>query len=234
MIMISNKKHKSNKKGVTILYALLGILLFTMVSTVIFNAATANYTRFVNEQDSKQSYLAVSSAANTFVEAVAGDKVTFKKTVTTDSSGSVVSQTTPIEWKYVDNGFEVPSTGFESVLMTYVKTIYADNFKTPIKNDFLINAKIDDKELENVYVSFTMDKYNIKAVFSNYNETIGQEVKDVYYLTVNIPFVREEGNYNPVVEKDLEVSVDGSNTVTTSIYKVEWDAGNVSITRGKN
>ena len=202
------------------LYALLGILIFTMVGIVIFNAATANLQRFNREQKIQQSYLSVSSAADVFVDAIAGDKVTY--TIFNEVPES-------ISWKYVPYGSNTPKTDsskdFSKILEDMVKARYNNSVVNPV--EFVISASLNGKNLENVNVTLTMVDYDLNAVFTN--DTTDESLK--YYLTVHIPFVTDDKNNKlPVLEQKY---YDKSGNYV-EVYKIEWDVGNITIERGIN
>ena len=232
----TSNKRQSNQKGITMIYALLAIALLTMVGVVIFNAASANYARLKNEKANQQAYLTVSSAAKVFVDGIVGDKVTYN--VVEEISSGVVTKSTISDWKYVPSGLANPSP-VQRPLLSFVREYgeaqyYGTEISKEFSNKYEISASFaDNKELDRVYVDMKMDKYDIIAVFSNWDQK-SAEPEYVYYVTVRIPFVREEGNYKPVKEKESTIyDEDGNPKTVTTTYKIEWDAGNVSITRGK-
>ena len=198
------------------LYALLGILIFAMVGIVIFNAATSNLARFRREQKVQQSYLAVSSAADVFIDSIAGDKVTYTiRNNVTDS----------ITWEYVPYGSATPKTSgeidFSNILMGMVRGTIPNSI------DLTMSAKLDDKTLEDINIKLTMNNYDLKAVFTN--SSSDSDVQ--YYLTAYIPFVTDDTSTKaPVL---IENYYDNTNTLI-QVYKIEWDTGNVYIERGNN
>lgn len=245
MTWINSLKNKQNKqKGITLLYALLAIALFSVVEIVIFNAASANYARLKDEKINQQTYLTVSSAAKTFTDAIVGDKVTYE--VVEEKYSDVTRSSDMKSFNYIPNetpGIKKPYnpqsvTDFiEKHVEKYTKTNDKELDANRISScKFVINASYDDKSLDTVYVDMKIDRYDITALFSNWDQ-VSDKPKHIYYITVKIPFAKDGNVYAPIIDGSPETIIDEKDhthsTVTTT-YKVDWDAGNLTIVRGKD
>ena len=226
---------KNNKKGITLIYALLAILLFSVVEIVIFNAATANYARMKSEKANQQAYLTVSSAANAFAESVAGDSVILTKTA--DSQTGVVEDS----WSYKEaSNITINTDNVSSALQKFVMFRYNGSAIGTQSTTYTINATFTDKDgtakkLDTVYVNLKLINYDISASFSNWNGDNANKPENIYYVTVDIPFVKDNSDATPIQDGDPITIIDENDPSHTTIvtkYKVGWDKGNVRIVRG--
>ena len=223
------------------IYALLAIMLMVVIEIVIFNASSANYTRFKNEKDNQQAYLTVSSAAKVFCDSIANDSVTID--VVNEYKGE--NFTTTIKSAVYDNNNDVLPRNPEEV-RNYIRSYVQECFEAEEKGtlppqnkpkEYEIRATIDDKEskeLDRVFVTVRMDKYDIIAEFTNKNEDTEKD-DDIFYITARIPFINEDGNNEPIElpSKTVTDENDPNHRIVTTTHEVKWNKGNITIVRGK-
>lgn len=221
------------------IYALLAILLMTVVGVLMLNAATSNYGRFKNERTNQQAYLTVSSAAKIFTDSIVGDKVTID-VVEEYSGGKLINKT--IKPANYSNENDITPKNPEEVrnyIRNYVQKYFEaqQNEDLAPKNDpikYEIKTTIDGKELDRVFVELSMEKYDIIAKFSNC-EGQPEKADEIYYVTARIPFINEKGGYDPIELAPITVEDenDPNHTIVTTTNEIVWKQGNMSIVRGK-
>jgi len=208
-------KLKDNK-GITLVYAMVGVLIVSTFSVLIFSAGMSNLRSLESRKEYQQAYLWVSSAAKTFTEGIEGDYIEIEYPHYTDDDhrGSGT-------YRYIESGRPNPLS--EKFLSRYKQNSTASvSYVMSVECD-----DVDDSVLSDVSAEVSYSRDDITAVFclvSNPNNI------NNYYLTVNIP-VSSERLYllseNPRDNEDDPLEY-------TAIYRVQYNTSETVIRKGVN
>jgi len=211
-----------NQKGITIVFALFGLLLFGVVSTVIYNSSISNLNSVKKEKEYQQVYLTVSSAANLFADSIVGDSV--KWNAVSHVVDGVEGNPTYADWTYVDENLKNPM--FED-LKTTIKaqnnaTTYSSSYDKTYT--YFVYAENDGTSLDTVQIDVKITEFNIIA-FAHLANPVGN---NDYYMTIKIPGVFSKGD-SPIENKTEEESEEDISIIE---YYVSYDRSNLSIVKG--
>lgn len=221
-----------NNRGITIIHALLGIIIFTVISSIILSSAMANARSMTRQRQYEQAYLTVSSAAKLFADSISGD--TMVKTVESEKSIVVDEETEETRtvtvnkeptWEYVES-----EDGESNPLKTFIMdkgkdgVIEETEFKMTTKNNAGDSVDIGDvivkmymKEGYTIFASFYLDQGD------NENKNIN------YYMSVEIPIKR---GYSKPISSTSTTNKLTKTTTTTKVYNYTFDPDSIKFSRG--
>jgi len=234
-------KIKQNK-GVTIIHALCGLLIFSVISSIIYSSAATNLKSLQKETEYQQAYYTVSSAAQAFVEGIENDYIEFQ-IGRSDKKQQLQGQGI----KYYDLDAPNPlNSGNTNKLISLLKEyIIAADSSNKVR-EYTYYMKVDGGEsvFKLVKVDFFLSGYNIYANFS----LDGVASNENYYICVEakglnksdefpILYETEETTPNPdessTVEKDIvEAELEPTEFTQVDTYYVVYSTRNITIAKG--
>ena len=108
----------SNRRGATLLIALLVFLIAALSGTIALTMAASNAGRYTHEKDNQQAYLSVISAGNLILDRLKGLKIVYEG----KTSGEAPTTAEEINIKYEGEGKRdlfLADTGFQKNLMRF-------------------------------------------------------------------------------------------------------------------
>jgi len=243
------KKLKDNK-GITIIHALVGLIIFMVIGSVIFGSAQANLKDYNRQKSYQQAYMTVSSAANTFIDSIKGDAVEYierQVDMSEEGAKTPIYEAQPAVWNFIDSGLTNPFvatasnvTGFD--LLEAFK-IQKANPETKLDYQFIINASSDayNVRLQPVLCDIKIRQFAIYANFYIVEESGGtwkmKSGVDNYIMSAVIPMIDDyfSATATPYSVNTNDIFVDATgkwrNMITTK-YRFQYDTANIKIYKG--
>jgi len=239
-----------NKKGITIIHALVSVLIFAVFGSIIFSATATNMKSYNSQKDYQQAYLTVSSAAEMIIDSIDGDTIEFRKTVGlvhVHGNEYADGESTIDNWHYKDanlrNAF-INKTASASItsyndadydIYTMFKTAYNKGSFGVATNPitYKINTTVKDKFSSEVTCVMSMnDKGSL--IINLYISPESVKNNNNYYMSLEIPVDIQSLQPQDTETTNKKYSINGSwyNSYKEELYKVSYDMKNIIVSNG--
>ncbi|NLJ69878.1 MAG: hypothetical protein GX328_00240 [Clostridiaceae bacterium] len=215
---LSSLKNKiRSKKGATLVFALMALIVCVMISAVIVYTAFSNVGRIKNTQSDEQNYLSVSSAVKLFKDSLEGDSVSYEETYVV-----TITETYDANWETLISR----STSPDEPEPTFSEAVYHDVAPTNTILSDVLKAwakKSSEQKLEDIAIKGNENLPNIATVEA---EMVFNPVNNKMTITFGIKddSSSEADKFITVMTMDLTKST--SDPITTSSEKKEQKDGN--------
>lgn len=248
------KQKLQSSRGATMIYALIVLLIISVISFLVLGSATVNAGRLQKARTAQQLYLNVSSAAGLVQKALDEEEITVERKIISHyfeddiygiPSGGVEESLRGFNRKCTDTGEN--ENPFAPLLMDWIEKTVTDDFTVALlKNgaevptaEFLLTGTVDEN-LSYVKVTLKMELpesdesqlpqngmnlyVTLAAVADGTTESIAQPQEE-YAMHMTLD-AQIFAESMTTLEMDPE-SPDRYDEIVTHIVKVSWTAGNI-------
>lgn len=218
--MIFIQKKLKNKRGASIVLALVFFLVAAVIGGIVLASAASNSGRFSHIRKEQQAYLTISSAAKIVREEIKNQNFKVNSTVVKVTKSGSAATTGPTV------SFSADGSSVSNKVLAFGEYIYKNSSGTAPDGEFTIES-----ELETVHAELTMDtEYNVTIRFffmDGANESRAHELILTASAIENSSTVtsRTESEIGTSTNAQIEVT---EKTVTSKIFT--WDS--VEILKG--